>query len=149
VKIYRGYRTPEGARVEVDGKPLRHYPLHSPTGFEWGYGGSGPADLAVAILADVLGETPTRDELNRGTPECWRLHQEFKWDVVSLFDRDTWMLGEDRILAWLEPRRTLEATCIECGCTDSAACADGCSWLWVNREERKGLCSTHEAAALT
>jgi len=23
---------------------------HSPTGFEWGYGGSGPAQLALAIL---------------------------------------------------------------------------------------------------
>src|SRR5262245_1194599 len=26
---------------------------HSPTGFEWGYGGSGPAQLALALLADA------------------------------------------------------------------------------------------------
>lgn len=26
---------------------------HSPDGFEWGYGGSGPLQLAVAILADA------------------------------------------------------------------------------------------------
>jgi len=30
---------------------------HSPTGFEWGYGGSGPADLALNILYYV-----TRDK---------------------------------------------------------------------------------------
>jgi hypothetical protein len=25
---------------------------HSPSGFEWGYGGSGPAQLALALLLD-------------------------------------------------------------------------------------------------
>ena len=25
---------------------------HSPSGFEWGYGGSGPAQLALAFLLD-------------------------------------------------------------------------------------------------
>lgn len=34
-----------------------------------------------------------------------------------------------------------DATCITCGCNDSRACAGGCGWLWVDREERKGLCS--------
>lgn len=29
--------------------PLRHLVYHSPTGFEFGYGGSGPADLARSI----------------------------------------------------------------------------------------------------
>jgi hypothetical protein len=28
---------------------------HSPCGFEWGYGGSGPADLALNILYAVTG----------------------------------------------------------------------------------------------
>jgi hypothetical protein len=27
---------------------------HSPTGFEWGYDGSGPAQLAIAILIDAF-----------------------------------------------------------------------------------------------
>jgi hypothetical protein len=35
--------------------PLPHVQLHSPTGFGWGYGGSGPADLARCILIAVLG----------------------------------------------------------------------------------------------
>ena len=31
-------------------EPLPHILRHSPTGFEFGYGGSGPADLAFSIL---------------------------------------------------------------------------------------------------
>ncbi len=29
---------------------------HSPTGFAWGYGGSGPAQLALALLLDRTGD---------------------------------------------------------------------------------------------
>jgi hypothetical protein len=36
-------------------EPLRHVVKHSPAGFEWGYEGSGPADLARCLLIDVLG----------------------------------------------------------------------------------------------
>ena len=32
--------------------PLRHIVKHSPDGFQWGYHGSGPADLALSILFD-------------------------------------------------------------------------------------------------
>jgi hypothetical protein len=32
---------------------------HSPTGFEFGYGGSGPAQLALAILLDYMGRPPS------------------------------------------------------------------------------------------
>src|SRR5262245_52035317 len=56
---------------------------HSPTGFEWGYGGSGPAQLALAILADHLGD----DE------RAVRLHQGFKWAVIAKLDRDEWLLS--------------------------------------------------------
>ena len=36
--------------------PLPHHFKHSHTGFSWGYGGSGPADLARSVLIAVLGE---------------------------------------------------------------------------------------------
>ena len=43
--------------VTVGGRLLDPFPSqavrnHSPTGFAWGYGGSGPAQLALAILID-------------------------------------------------------------------------------------------------
>jgi hypothetical protein len=34
---------------------MRHGVTHSPTGFSWGYGGSGPSQLAFAILMIPLG----------------------------------------------------------------------------------------------
>lgn len=39
--------------------PLRHIVRHSPTGMSWGYGGSGPADLARSLLIDALGDQST------------------------------------------------------------------------------------------
>ena len=44
--------------VERDGRKaysLPHLLHHSPGGFEWGYGGSGPFDLARSIVGDFLG----------------------------------------------------------------------------------------------
>ena len=34
---------------------------HSPTGFECGYMGSGPSQLAVAIVADLFGDAAVAD----------------------------------------------------------------------------------------
>jgi hypothetical protein len=45
---------------------------HSPDGFNWGYGGSGPAQLALAILLRIL----TVDE-------AMKLHQAFKFKVIG------------------------------------------------------------------
>lgn len=69
---------------------------HSPTGFEWGYGGSGPAQLALALLADALGD----DE------EALRLHQPFKWDVVSRLPEEGWRLRSEDVR---EAARRLQA----------------------------------------
>lgn len=58
---YRGSsRVGFNAFVQVDGgpgvipQPLLHVIRHSPTGVEWGYAGSGPADLARSMLLDAL-----------------------------------------------------------------------------------------------
>lgn len=45
---------------------------HSPTGFVWGYGGSGPAQLALAILLCLA---------DRDTAE--RFYQAFKWECIA------------------------------------------------------------------
>lgn len=42
-------------RQTGDRYELPHITRHSPTGMEWGYGGSGPADLARSLLIDALG----------------------------------------------------------------------------------------------
>jgi hypothetical protein len=59
VKIYKIMRTERGVTVVVAeggfGRLLPHVLWHSPTGFECGYSGSGPADLALSIMADYWG----------------------------------------------------------------------------------------------
>jgi len=63
---------------------------HSPTGFEWGYGGSGPAQLALAILADATGDEDLAIEL----------HQTFKWEVVAKLPKEKWELLRGAVIAW-------------------------------------------------
>ena len=105
-KIYRGM---PGDNAEIwvipaDGQPylLKHVVFHSPTGFSWGYGGSGPADLALSVLADHFGEHPTEDDLCHGRPRCWQLHQPFKWNfIASLPFGEAFELHSTQIESWL------------------------------------------------
>ena len=71
-------------------RELHHVCRHSPDGFQWGYGGSGPADLALSVLADLIG-------LKRAE----RLYQDFKWKFIAPVRGDL-ELREDEILAWVE-----------------------------------------------
>lgn len=59
MKTYRGDRTIDGLEVTVDGQPLdQRFDLKvvSQDGFEWGYDGEAPAQLALALLADHSGD---------------------------------------------------------------------------------------------
>lgn len=59
--------------------------------FNWGYGGSGPAQLALALLLDL-----TQDrEL------AVRYYQGFKWQYVSGWDTPHWQVSGAEIAAWL------------------------------------------------
>jgi len=59
MKVYEGARSLDGAIVTVDGKkltPRLDLKSLSKAGFEWTYEGAGPAQLALALLADHLGD---------------------------------------------------------------------------------------------
>ena len=59
MKTYEGERTLRGIVVTVDGKPLpprTDLKCFNKTGFEWTYAGPGPRQLALALLADHLGD---------------------------------------------------------------------------------------------
>lgn len=78
---------------------LRHHVRHSPTGFSWGYAGSGPADLARCILIDHF---DAHDEAEKGTVrDVDRLYHSFKDEVIAKL-RDPWELTSDDILEWLD-----------------------------------------------
>lgn len=68
---------------------------HSPDGFAWGYGGSGPAQLALAIL------------LAAGVDQklAVALHQEFKREfLVSVADAMEDFTLEVDVQAWAEEK---------------------------------------------
>ncbi len=95
MKTYRGRREGYAALVTVNDRPLNpRLDLwnHSPTGFEWGYGGSGPAQLALALLADHIGDDR----------EAVRLHQDFKQVVVTRLSYRLWELTGSQMDSWLE-----------------------------------------------
>ncbi len=89
-KNYRIYRAGDG-RLHCEAVPagdlffpsypVRHIPVHSPTGFEIGYGGSGPSDLALAILADWTGDPVA--EVHAGRGRAAEHYQQFKWVFLS------------------------------------------------------------------
>ena len=62
----------------------------SPAGFSWGYGGSGPAQLALALLADALCDD------NRAI----RLHHAFKLNIVAAWpEGERWWITAAQIAA--------------------------------------------------
>ena len=84
-------------RVHYRLQPNRSQRLcnHSPDGFEWAYGGSGPSQLALAILLDVTGD-PDVAEL---------LHQPFKWQYVATAPKDGFSLTEDDVRTWVSAQQ--------------------------------------------
>src|SRR5206468_1603489 len=103
MKTYEGRREGYAALVTVNGRPLNpRLDLwnHSPTGFEWGYGGSGPAQLALALIADHLADD--RQALD--------IYQRFKWAVITELPKKGWILSSDAIDASLKRIRRQEVT---------------------------------------
>jgi len=64
---------------------------HSPGGFEWGYGGSGPAQLALALIFDATGDRE----------RALACHQEFKEAFVAGWGVQ-WRIDADQIRSWVE-----------------------------------------------
>jgi hypothetical protein len=97
LKTYVGVRGENGVTVTVDAQPLDlrlDWRNHSPTGFDWGYGGSGPSQLALAILADHFGV--------EGKEVALRLYQNFKWDVIGNIEYPHFKITSAEIDIWLD-----------------------------------------------
>ena len=86
---------PDGRRLD----PRTGLVNHSPTGLEWGYGGSGPAQLALALLADQYADTVALD-----------YYQNFKTDVVAALDGDEWTLDAATVESYLDPDQIEDST---------------------------------------
>jgi len=73
---------------------LRHIEKHSPDGFQWGYGGSGPSDLALSILTDYC----RRFEEDESQAE--KYYQKFKKDFIATAGNELY-IGSEQINDWL------------------------------------------------
>lgn len=91
---------------------VRH---HSPTGFEIGYPGSGPADFALNAMASLF---PMSREENASPVECfdgkvsraaWHHHQPFKFAFLAGADRQQGQIEWEKIRAWLDENRDEES----------------------------------------
>lgn len=90
-----------GRTVSIDGllvhpRQSQRVMNHSPDGFEWGYGGSGPAQLALAILLTA----------GVGALEAVTLHQDFKRAVIAPLAQGRDFQVEVDVEAWLAAERT-------------------------------------------
>jgi len=89
-ELFVNVRTDHGVIYPLDPRfDLRN---HSPSGFECGYCGSGPAQLAIALCADAL----QNDDLAE------RSYQRVKEKFIAQLPRDTdWVFEEATLLAWI------------------------------------------------
>jgi hypothetical protein len=96
--LYHGWKDPDDDRcvlvardnTTLDPKPSQKLYNHSPDGFNWGYHGSAPAQLALAILFDVT------EDANLSI----RLHQLFKDDFVAGWG-SRWETTTQEVKAWV------------------------------------------------
>jgi hypothetical protein len=98
--VYAGRLVGDGKPcVWVNGKELLPGPSqvlrnHSPDGFNWGYGGSGPAQLALAIILHEYNDEELAQEV----------YQDFKWAFVAGWSQapeSSWTLTSSEIDSWL------------------------------------------------
>lgn len=84
---------------------------HSPTGYEWGYGGSGPADLALNIVENILRRMNYDGALTeplwdgyRVFQAAYRMHQSFKFTFIGAAPRDRgrYSLDYAEARSWVE-----------------------------------------------
>jgi len=96
---YQGTKTNHGMGPQSilrNGRPLSlkaslKIRPHSPAGFNWGYGGSGPAQLALAL----------RYNATHNKQLALDNYQAFKWQFVAHWG-DSWQITDHEILTWLQ-----------------------------------------------
>ncbi len=147
-KFYKGERKENGVIVQVAlpkkerdpwFKPLTHVSYHSPDGCEWGYGGSGPSDLSLAILTDWFEEDPlkvqTYARTGQGDPSsAVHFHRQFTNKFIIGLPKNTWRITDEEIKTWF---LEVGALCKECkrGMHES----DGCQQFAIPMKDGDNL----------
>lgn len=80
----------------LDPRPSQKLRNHSRDGFAWSYGGSGPSQLALAILKQVV-----------SNEKALRWYQDFKWHAIATLPQNNFDLSID-IQAWISEQEAKE-----------------------------------------
>ena len=127
---------------------VRH---HSPTGMEWGYAGSRPADFALNILDRFLPvgadgwEAVRCWDKNRVSRMAWSLHQEFKFAFIAALPYEGGVISGARIRSWIAAM-TATGFAVFGVARDEA----GGEYEWLHDDAYESLAAAEaEAAALT
>lgn len=96
----RDHEKTGGAEVMVVEEGKKRVPLpprndvanHSPDGFQWGYGGSGPAQLALALCIHATGDVR----------RAQRVYQDFKFRVLAPMKDDLFTITRTQVLEHIE-----------------------------------------------
>ena len=99
--IYYSEKTGDGAgpktvfkdRFKKTKLPLRTDLVnHSPSGFSWGYRGSGPAQLALAVLADATDDETALEH-----------YQQYKADyIASISPESQFRTTKTKVREWVD-----------------------------------------------
>ncbi len=108
MKTYKGRRIEDGSyssdvSITIDGVDFEKSMLeeslklryHSPTGFNWGYSGSGPHQLALALLLHVTND-PYITESHYGN---------FVMEYVSQWGNN-WEITDEQIKTWVASKQS-------------------------------------------
>jgi len=116
-KCYVFYADGEGGISPLD--PRNDLWDHSPDGFEWGYGGSGPTQLALGVLAHHL-------DPNEGE-RAIALRMAFKFSIVNRLP-EAFVLPVEAVEVWFE--------CVQAGGTGNHARLRA---TWLQQLETRGI----------
>lgn len=131
IPLQEGIVLRRGGNGQVFTNVERRAVHHSPAGFNFGYSGSGPSDLALNIVETVLIATNysgcrMTDRLFNGYQpflQAWRLHQAFKQHFIAGLSSQPgdFRLDFDTVREWIydhmlpEPEPTPDAAEREAG----------------------------------
>lgn len=94
-------------RVHINAELLSPVPSqaihnHSPDGFNWSYGGSGPSQLALAILLKFLPRSEAQEH-----------YQHFKWDIIATLPDGNFSLPVAKVQEWIAAHRQVPMLLLE------------------------------------
>lgn len=121
-------------QVELNGKPLElgqslKYANHSPSGFSWGYAGSGPAQLSLAIMMEMLGDPKT------WITQSGHHYQNFKDDIIAKLPQEPCFVELD-FWGWFHGKKDYHIKVTQLGMNEPThrdQSAPQCSKGWADR----------------